>query len=190
MWYFFLLMRIRHRLRRLVAPLPKPYKDLWDLTAKDLKRCPVWELALDMEGTPGFDDYVIRPRPDIVACDESVQLGYGAFVHAEFVAADGRVYSGTIELKKCNDVSDLFPTIIVGHYRVGLTLPAVLRDPSHMLRLYYRWLKTTPERLFPLSFRACIPVQGFVAQGVLEGFVKKARVAGGDGTQFETKVFR
>lgn len=84
-------------LRRIILRL-RNRKDVSELTADDLRRCPVWEFAIDEEGRWFQDECTIRPRPDLrhgIDRDEYV------IVATTFQAADGTSFLGT-----CSTVTD------------------------------------------------------------------------------------
>jgi hypothetical protein len=138
---------------------------VYELTAEDLDRTPVWEFALDEEGLPGQDETTVRPRPDL----STVDYRGGMFVvRTRFVAANATEFFGHAN-------PDPFvggiqhPHIVTTDGHVGFWWG--IREPSQEdLADAYRRLGTNADRLFPLRFEATVKLAGPPLQGTLHGF--------------------
>jgi hypothetical protein len=138
-------------------------KQVYDLVPADLEAFAVWELALDEEGEEGQDEATARPNL------REVDPADGLFVvRAELLAADGTRFDGYLSPHAEPDLAFLQPTVVTPERQVGFWF-GVRAPTAEALAEAYGALGTTPDRLFPLRFRALVACRG-VSEGTIEGF--------------------
>ena len=142
-------------------------KQVYDLKSADLEKYPVWEFALDEEGTEGQDEATVRPKPGVTEIsDFTGQL----VVRAEFIAADGTAFIGAITPNKTMDLGYIHPVIIAQDKQIMFWHGAMKPKPSD-LEASYKILRKTPKQLFPLKFRSLISLKGGINAGIIPGFL-------------------
>lgn len=146
---------------------PPIRKQITDLTRSDLAAYPIWEFALDEEGTRGQDEATVRPRPDLDVADLEEGL---LVVRTGFVARDGTPFDGFATPAEDGQLHSVQPTIVAaaGQVRFWFGLKAPERED---LDVAYATLGKTPDELFPLTFRATIPGPTGPLEGEIPAFV-------------------
>jgi len=92
-------------------------KQVYDLTAEDLRRYPLWELCLDEEGIESQDEATVKPS------DDSEVPGYscGVYVVAtDFQLSDGSTMEGYVYSGEPDNFSCIQPNVIVESGQVNL----------------------------------------------------------------------
>jgi hypothetical protein len=150
-------------------------KHVYELTADDLRRVPVWEFTLDEETLPGQDETTVRPRPDVLAVD---YRGGMFVVRARFVARDRTEFLGHADPDPYAGGMQ-HPHIVTTEGHVGFWWG--IREPSQEdLTDAYRRLGTTADHLFPLRFEGTVALAGPPLQGTLLGFYWSSQPLGSD----------
>ena len=164
------MLRLLHEPEPPEAPsVPRIRKQVADLVPSDLERFPIWEFALDEEGEEGLDEETVRPRPDLADADPSDGL---FIVRAEFVGRDGTRFAGYVTASQDDAPSALQPTIVTAYGQVPFWLGLHGPGPGEIEQAY-ELLAKTAEQLFPLRFRALVPVAGATCEGAIGGFVRR-----------------
>jgi len=149
--------------------LARVRKQVYDLAPTDLEDCAIWEFALDEEGEEGQDEATVRPRPDLDVADP----GRGYFVvRAEFAAHDGTRFDGYATACEDDALASVQPTIVTDRGQVRFWLGAFGPRPAE-LETAYELLAKTAEALFPLRYRAVVPVRGGRVEGVIPAFLRR-----------------
>jgi hypothetical protein len=156
------------------APVTSPLrKSVTELVPADLERHPIWELALDEEGEEGQDETTARPRPDLDRADPS----HGYFVvRIELVAADGTRFHGYATPWPDGAPGSVQPTIVTERGQVRLWLGAFGPRPGELEEAYALLRKAAGE-LFPLAYRALVPINGARVEGVVPAFLRRRSVS-------------
>ena len=149
--------------------VPPIRKQIADLLPSDLEQYANWELALDEEGEEGRDEETVRPRPDLADADPSDGL---FIVRAEFVGRDGTRFAGYVTASQDDAPSALQPTIVTAYGQVPFWLGVHGPGPGEIEQAY-ELLAKTAEQLFPLRFRALVPVAGATSEGAIGGFARR-----------------
>jgi hypothetical protein len=149
-------------------------KQVYDLTRQDLKQFPVWEFALDEEGEPGQDEATVKPRPDL---DDGVDSDEGIFVvRAEFKAADGSTFDGFVTPEPDGDLGATQPSIVTSEGHVSFWFGGV-EPEQRAIKKSYATLGAKRGELFPMTFRAAVPVDGARSRGRCRGLCISIKVA-------------
>jgi hypothetical protein len=128
-------------------------KQVTDLTLDDLRRCPVWEFAIDEEGEPGQDEETLRPRAELKAVDPAEGL---FVVSARFIAADGAVLLGYAIPSDTGEEVEAATILTETGANVGFEYG--IREPDHAaLETRYTALAKRPPELFPIRVEALVP---------------------------------
>jgi hypothetical protein len=145
-------------------------KQVYELTAADLQATPVWEHALDEEGTEGQDEATVRPY-EVAPPLDSTQ---GMFVaRARFTLADGTQHVGYLTPPVQGDASiaTLQPVIVSPRGQVMFWY-GVMPPPPEALRDAYAKLEKSAAQVFPLRFESDVAIAGGPVRGQLDGFVR------------------
>lgn len=138
-------------------------RQVYELTADDLRAHPAWEFCLDEEGEPDQDEATVRPIA-------RGPLGFGV-VAAAFRTADGREFAGYVTPASDEDQATLQPTLVTDGGQVAFWLGWVDRDRAAASRRdAYERLGTTAQRLFPISYRAAGGWSTVPLEGSIHGF--------------------
>lgn len=141
-------------------------KQIYELTAGDLERFPVWECALDEEADSG--DAAVRPYAGELEHPCAAEL---CAVRAEFQLADGTIRTGyfTPSGPGVRDMSALQPVVVTEEGQVPFWLGALRPAPNNLAECYAT-LGRPPRGVFPIRFRSAVPVGGEAVEGEIEGF--------------------
>ncbi len=144
------------------SPTPKP---VVTLTRADFLAFPIWEYC-DENSTPGQDETWVRPVDT-----QTVPRQSYAIVAAEFRAACGGVYEGSIAVSWLQEPAEFFNGMIL-HEEDRFLIP----DPElvffdRALAQLMEGLGLTENQLFPLSFTLKVPFAGEskCRSGLLDG---------------------
>ena len=124
-------------------------KQVYDLTAEDLTKFPVWEFALDEEGDEEQNEATVRPMTGSIMPDDLP----AAVVRAKFVLADGSVLIGHMTVPGIGPYSldDLHPSIVTKSDQVtflyGFNAPSAAEKER-----FYALIGKSPEQVFPIQF--------------------------------------
>jgi len=141
-------------------------KQVYELTASDLREHPLWEFCLDEEAVPGQDEATVRPSQD------SEVPGYspGAYIVAsDFVLADGSSAEGYIYSGEPEDFGCIQPNLILSEGQISFWRGIVTPSADRLSALYQR-LGKTAELVFPIRYRTRVPINGKLMKGVVAGF--------------------
>jgi hypothetical protein len=143
-------------------------KQVYELSAQDLEKYPVWEYALDEENQPDQDEATVRPLQELPADPEDRSQVMLAII---LNLVDGTSSYGLINCptKPEWDMSDLLPSMLVSDGMVSFWQG--VRVPSwDTISNEYRRIGKTAEQVFPASFRTLVEIDGHALEGVIEGF--------------------
>jgi hypothetical protein len=142
-------------------------KQVYELTLDDIRRFPVWEFALDEEGTEGQDESTVRPY-----CAEAALIPPTGpcVVHADFILADGSALAGYVHrTSRPHELESVQPVIITEAGQVAFWYGSFA--PSlHIIAEYYRRIGKTVSETFPVRFRSSGSILENPVQGMLDGF--------------------
>ena len=119
------------------------------LTVKDLEAFPVWEYALDEEGTEGMDETWVRPIDTQVVPADSFCL----MVAAVIKLANGSVYPGLVQC-------DSAPTFRPQHLALLTTGGRILLDlnPTFGVSYLQSLLGLEQDEALPIEFATRVPL--------------------------------
>ncbi len=144
-------------------------KQVYELSAEDLKTHPIWEFCSDEEGIEGQDEATVKPSSDS-------ELS-GDFPGAHIVAADVTYADGSTELGylySCNpqDIGCSQPHVIAGSDQVNFWLGWLQfnKNPQEEIAANYRTLGKGSAAVFPISFKSRVNVSGAQPEITLNGF--------------------
>lgn len=150
-----------------MAATLKTRKPVDHLTASDLSTFPVWEYALDEEGTEGRDETWVRPLNA-----QGVPRGqYSLQVAADFKAACGRTYSGFVDVTTAEEPVNISGGVILhGSDYLFIPSPGMFGFEEARGELLSR-LKLSESELFPITYtlRVLIVGERFYRTGALPG---------------------
>jgi hypothetical protein len=141
-------------------------KQVYDLKPSDLEQYPIWEHALDEEGVEGQDEATVKPRPDLSTADPAEGM---LIARAELVANDGARYDSYVYPSFDGGLRDVQPHIATDHGQVAFWFGA-FPPRAGRIEAAYALLDTTPERFFPLTYRAVVEQEGAALEGTITGF--------------------
>ena len=144
-------------------------KQVYELTADDLNKFPVWEFALDEEGEEGQDEATVRPYKISGSLDPSD----GMFVvRASFTLADGSKMQGylTPPVEADDSLGTLQPVIVTAAGHVGFWY-GMMSPSSKELAQSYQSLGRDASHIFPLRFESHVEMVGGPVAGSLLGFM-------------------
>jgi hypothetical protein len=141
-------------------------KQVYDLSAADLCEYPAWEFAIDEEGEDGQDEASVRPLP---LHDIDDHLDGSAIVAAEFTLADGTILPGylTPRTRPNMTLGDIQPQIITDRGQVMFWYG---RCPMKLENLY-NLLQRSSSEVFPIRFKAMLPIENHEYIGEIPGFL-------------------
>lgn len=160
-----------------IRPYMRTRKDSGELTMSDLRRCAIWEYALDEEGREDQDECTVRPRPDLWSFPGEWLAG-NAFVRTRFAAAAGQVFEGMMMPSDKPDIFHMRPVILSTSKPVELTIlntPWERRPPQEQVAEAYAILQMTADTLFPLRVEPTARIGRLYARTVLRGFPEMIR---------------
>ncbi len=143
-------------------------KQVYELSAQDLEKYPMWEYALDEEDEPDQDEATVRPVQELPANPEDRSQVVLAMT---LTLADGTSSYGVIKCPTTPDwdMSDLLPAMLVNDGMVsfwqGVRVPS--RDT---LSNEYRRIGKVAEQVFPAGFRTLVEIDGHIVHGTIDGF--------------------
>jgi hypothetical protein len=144
-------------------------KQVYDLSADDLLRFPVWEFALDEEGKEGQDEATVRPFP----LEDMLDPATGIFVvSATFELNDRSQMKGYLTPPSRSDkgLGMIQPVIVSNRGQVGFWC-GILKPSSDKIDNSYRRLgKSSSVDVFPMRFASDVPLLGGPVRGELSGF--------------------
>lgn len=143
------------------------------LTAGDFHAFPIWEYAIDEEGTGMQDETWVRP----VDCAAIPKDAYSQIVASDFATPAGKRLQGFMIVTTANGPVEIDAGAVVGRigYRVLPRISrklAVKRKASWIVEARDRLLASLRQRegdVFPLRYSLRVPVRGerAVREGVL-----------------------
>ncbi len=140
-------------------------KSVAALTLADLETCPIWEYALDEESLPGQDETTVRP-----CVGRTRASGVGELVRTRFIAANGRLMFGFAVAGGSRDPGVAHPVIVLASgQHIGFWFGAL--HASREVPAAYAVLEMHSRELFPLVYRADVPVAGPPLFGELSAFL-------------------
>ncbi len=173
-------------------------KDAGELTIADFDRFPAWEFCLDEEGIEGQDECTVRPFVPRGVVDPRE---FDGFIPADATQADGTRHIGMLfpastylggDPYRC----ELWLPKAAGEYgvtglptgwsqivraksnRIGFDLAMEEHFPTAKVRaqieLVYQVLRTTKDRMWPMTFTPRLQVKGWPAQIQLQGWRRTA----------------
>jgi hypothetical protein len=124
-------------------------KPVDQLTVKDLEAFPVWEYALDEEGTEGMDETWVKPIDTQVVPADSFSLMVASVVKL----ANGSVYPGVVHC-------DTAPTFRPQHLALLTTGGRILLDlnPTFGLSELQSLLGLKQDAAVPIEFATRVPL--------------------------------
>jgi hypothetical protein len=143
-------------------------KQVYDLTAEDLRQCPIWEYALDEEGMSGQDEATVRPLEGLPAAIEDRSQ---VVLATTFTLADGTAHYGMINCPRRSNwnISDLLPIILVPGGMFSFWLGVRRPRPEAVVAEYER-IGRTAKQVFPAQLESLVAVDGERIRATLEGF--------------------
>lgn len=140
-------------------------KQVYELTADDLRQFPVWEFALDEEGDDGQDEATIRPFPSE---DIEDRLDGSLVVAATFELADGTCLPGYLTPRNSDarTLGDLQPQIITDRGQVMFWYGRCPLQTS----IPYEKLNRASNQVFPVRFQSLVGSEISKCVGEIPGF--------------------
>jgi len=147
----------------------KVRKQVYELTAADLEKHPIWEFALDEEGEDGQDEATVRPWEGREALDPSD----GMFVvRSTFTAAGGKQFVGYLTPPVSGEISvGIIQPIIVAEHGQVMFWCGALPPTAEALRDAYAKLQLEPAAVFPCRYASAVTLLGGAVSGSLNGFM-------------------
>lgn len=145
-------------------------RQVYELTAADLERFPVWEFALDEEDEDDQDEATVRPYGGSLPLDPSDGL---FIVRASMTLSDGTRLSGylTPPVNGESGLDSLHPAVVAPDGQV-LFWCGMLEPPSEHIAKNYRLLGSKSlDDVFPVRFESDIALVGGPVAGEIPGFV-------------------
>lgn len=141
-------------------------KQVYDLTAEDLRRYPLWEFCLDEEGIEDRDEATVKPSDD----PEVPSYSPGVYVVAtDFQLSDGSSMEGYVFWGEPDNFSCIQPNVIVESGQVNLWFGIRVPEVEKRNRVYDR-LGKTGGQLFPLCYKTRVAINGRRSNGTIQGF--------------------
>jgi hypothetical protein len=144
-------------------------KQVYELSISDLRRCPVWEFALDEEGQEGQDEATVRPH----TIKEMLDSASGMFViRASFELADGTSMQGymTPPRQGDTDLGTVQPVIVSDQGQVIFWCGAI-KPTEKDIQTSYAVLGKAASKVFPVRYESDVPLIGGVVRGSIPGFL-------------------
>jgi len=177
-------------------------KDAGELTIDDFRQHPVWEFCLDEESVEGQTECTVRPSDRAGVLRPLFDGG----VRADILFADGRSMPGAVwitllegsppeprvELWTDRPARDLIPDPLPSwdcviydecrRFQLDLPLPSLtgIDDAPRKISLVYKALRTNSSRMWPLTVRPALPIEGLPPTWQLRGW-RRPTSAGSDG---------
>jgi hypothetical protein len=152
-------------------------KQVYELTAEDLIRYPVWEFALDEEGEEGQDEATVRPLDHAEPVDPA---GAMVIVRARLTLADGTRIPGylTPQPPGVASLGTIQPQAITATGQVSFWCGIATPEPTYIAGSYQRLGKSRSEDVFPLDFVSDVAVLGGPIAGRIPGFLSLVDIQG------------
>jgi len=134
-------------------------RQVYDLTPSDLKRYPVWEYALDEEGSEGQDEATVRPYE----ASGPIDPAKGMFiVRASMTFAHGTSLMGyvTPSAQGGADLSSCQPAVGVPGGQVSFWRGMLALRPEDLSNSYALLKRASPAQVFPIKFESDVPIAG------------------------------
>jgi hypothetical protein len=131
---------------------PHTRKPIQALTLADLAEFPIWEYADDEEGLEGRDETWVRPLAARAVPRKSYTI-----VAADFRAASGREYKGSITVSRVEDPAEIFNGVL--HEGDGSYLvpnPELVSFDRAMADLF-SGLGLSESETFPITYTLRVP---------------------------------
>jgi hypothetical protein len=141
-------------------------KQVYELTADDLQKFPVWEFAIDEEGDEGQDEATVRPFP-LDQIDE--RLDGSIVVAAVFELADGTKLPGYLTPRDDPqlNLANVQPQIITPQGQVMFWHG---RCPVQAEQSY-KMLDRESRTVFPIRFKTVVQIDNRDYSGEIPGFL-------------------
>ncbi|MFZ2641827.1 MAG: hypothetical protein WA117_12580 [Verrucomicrobiia bacterium] len=145
-------------------------KQVYELTAGDLDRYPVWEFALDEEEEEGQDEATIRPYELRSSLDPSDGM---FIVRARLTLADGTRMLGYLTPPVQGDATlgTLQPAIVTTDAQVSFWYGMCEPKSTEIAENYSRLGKSSADQVFPLRFESDVDLISGVISGEVPGFM-------------------
>jgi hypothetical protein len=145
-------------------------RQIYELTADDLDRYPVWEFALDEEGEEGQDEATVRPYELHGPLDPSDGM---FIVRARLTLADGTGVIGylTPPVQGDSSLGTLQHAAVTGAGQVSFWCGILAPEPTYIAESYARLGKSAAAQVFPLRFESDVALIGGSISGELPGFM-------------------
>jgi hypothetical protein len=153
-------------------------KQIYDLTLEDIRQFPVWEYALDEEGTRGQNEATVRP----VKQSDMDPSSSSSKVRARFTLADGteelgfvtitdRPHDGIISIKgDTHRNSKRQPVIITPRGQVVFYFGAMKPRANDIADCYHTLGDKKAVAVFPITYATDVDVPAGLVEGQIGGF--------------------
>jgi hypothetical protein len=144
-------------------------KQVYELTPDDLRKFPVWEFRLDVEGEAGGDESTVRPYMAAGPLDPADRM---FVVRAVFIFADNSRMHGycTPPLRGDASIGTLQPIIVTERGQVRFWCGTAAPD-SKRLAHSYELIGKDARHVFPVRFESEVELVGDPVRGSVPGFL-------------------
>jgi hypothetical protein len=143
-------------------------KQVYDLTAADLDQYPIWQYALDEEGTLGQDEATVRPLEKVPQSKEDRSQ---VLLAATRKLADETLHYGIINCPRRSDwdISDLAPAMLAPGGMLSFW-QGVRKPRPETIAVAYERIGKSAKQIFPVQLESLVEVDGEHIRIVLKGF--------------------